>query len=150
YMIRDLDFSDSPEERMVADAFTAYLSNDTGWDGLSKSAIHLTSDHIIEDHDKKTITIRIGHAYLQTIEIDPNNIMIDDVKEGLLARGDIELSVADYNRIEKELRSRLETKFNTAANGQAADDIAIKMVKEVYEPIVKAVDRRYSVIVEFQ
>lgn len=39
YMFRDLDFSDSPKECMVADAFTAYLSNDTGWDGLSKSAI---------------------------------------------------------------------------------------------------------------
>lgn len=38
-MIRDLDFSDSPKKCMVADAFTAYLSNDTGWDGLSKSAI---------------------------------------------------------------------------------------------------------------
>lgn len=38
-MIRGLDFSDSPDKCMVADIFTAYLSNDTGWDGLSKSAI---------------------------------------------------------------------------------------------------------------
>jgi len=53
------------------------------------------------------------------------------------------------NAIEKDLRTRLEKKFDTAANGQAADDLAIKMVKEVYEPIVKAIDRRYTVIVEF-
>ena len=76
--------------------------------------------------------------------------IIDEVKEGLLARGDIELTVADYNAIEKDLRSRLEKKFDTAANGQAADDLAIKMVKEVYEPIVKAIDKRYSVVVEFE
>ena len=67
-------------------------------------------------------------------------------REGLLARGDIELTVADYNAIEKELRTRLEDKFDTVANGQKADDIALEMVKEVYEPIVKAIDRRYDVV----
>ena len=56
----------------------------------------------------------------------------------------------DYNVIAKELRTRLEEKFNTAANGQEADDLALKMVKEVYEPIVKAIDRRYDVIVQFK
>ena len=104
----------------------------------------------MEDKDKKTVTIRIDHAYLQAIEIDPNKIIIDEVKESLLARGDIELTVSDYNAIEKELRSRLEAKFNTAANGQKADDLALKMVKEVYEPVIQAIDRRYSVIVEFK
>ena len=56
----------------------------------------------------------------------------------------------DYNIIEKELRTRLEEKFNTAINGQLADDLALKMVREVYEPIVQAVDPRYKVIVEFR
>ena len=36
------------------------------------------------------------------------------------------------------------------ANGQEADSLAIKMVKEIYEPIVKAIDNRYSVVVEFK
>ena len=56
----------------------------------------------------------------------------------------------DYNAIEKELRNRLEEKFNTAENGQVADATALRMVKEVYEPIVKAIDSSYSVIVEFK
>ena len=106
--------------------------------------------NVVEDKEKKTVTIRIDHAYLEAIEIDPNNIIIEDVKEGLLARGDIELTVADYNAIEKELRTRLEEQFNTAANGQTADEIALNMVKEIYEPVVKAIDRRYSVQVEFR
>ena len=67
-----------------------------------------------------------------------------------MARGDIELTVKDYNVIEKELRSRLETKFDTAENGQEADDIALRMVREVYEPVIKAIDRGYSVAVEFE
>lgn len=110
----------------------------------------LTGENIIEDKENKIITIKIGHAYLQAIEIDPDKIIIDEVKEGLLARGDIELTVKDYNVIEKELRSRLETKFDTAENGQEADDIALRMVREVYEPVIKAIDRGYSVAVEFE
>ena len=110
----------------------------------------LTKEDVLQDKNEKIITIKIGHAYLQTIEINPEDIVIDEVKESLLAKGDIELTVADYNVIEKELIGRLEAEFNNAVNGQTADDIALKMVKKVYEPIVKAVDPGYSVQVEFK
>ena len=111
---------------------------------------NLTKDNIIQDKENKVITIEIGHAYLQAIEIDPDKIIVDEVKKGLLTWGDIELTVKDYNVIEKELRSRLEDKFNTVENGQEADEIALRMVKEVYEPVVKAIDKDYSVVVEFK
>lgn len=110
----------------------------------------LTKKDVIQDRGEKTITIKIGHAYLEAIKINPEDIIIDEVKESFLAKGDIKLSVEDYNVIERELTSRLEDKFNVAANGQKADDIALKMVKEVYEPIVKAIDSEYSVYVEFK
>lgn len=140
-LINKLDFDFLKKTQTVSYTGTGYFVVD-----LDK----LTKDNVIDDKDKKILTIRIDHAYLQAIEINPDNIIIDDVKEGLLARGDIELSVKDYNAIEKELRTRLEEKFDTASNGQVADDNAIKMVKEVYEPIVKAIDKRYTVIVEFK
>lgn len=110
----------------------------------------LTKDDIVEDKKKKVITIKIDHSYLQAIEIDPDKIMIDDVKEGLFAKGDIKLTVADYNGIEKELKGKLETQFINAQNAQKADDMALKMVKEVYEPVIKAIDSRYDVHVEFK
>lgn len=109
----------------------------------------LTKKDVLEDKSKKLITIKIGHAYLEAIEINPEDIIIDDVKESFLAKGDIKLSVEDYNIIERELKTKLEAKFNSAENGQKSDEIALKMVKNVYEPIVKAVDSEYSVYVEF-
>lgn len=139
-LIKQLDFDFLKKTQTVSYTGTGYFVVD-----LDK----LTAANIIQDKEKHILTIKIDHAYLQAIEIDPNNIIIDEVKEGLLARGDIELTVTDYNAIEKDLRARLEKKFDTAANGQAADDLAIKMVREVYEPIIKAIDRRYTVIVEF-
>lgn len=139
-LIKQLDFDFLKKTQTVSYTGTGYFVVDLDT---------LTAANIIQDKKNRTVTLKIGHAYLQAVDINPNNIIIDEVREGLLARGDIELTVADYNTIEKELRTRLEQKFDTAANGQAADDLALKMVKEVYEPIVKAIDRRYSVIVEF-
>lgn len=139
-LIKQFDFDFMKKTQNVSYTGTGYFVVDLD---------NLTAANVITDSDKKTVTIRIDHAYLQAIEIDPNNIIIDDVRESLLARGDIELTVADYRTIEQDLRSRLEEKFDTAANGQAADELAVQMVKEVYEPIVKAIDRRYSVIVQF-
>jgi len=140
-LIRQLDFDFLKKTQKVSYTGKGYFVVDLD---------NLTTANVITDRDRKTVTIRVGHAYLQTIEINPSDIIIDDVKESLLARGDIELTVADYNAIEKDLRSRLEEKFNTAVNGQEADKRALRMVKDVYEPVIKAMDRRYSVIVEFR
>ena len=140
-LIRKIDFDFLKKTQKVTYTGTGYFVVDLD---------NLTKENIIQDKKNKTITILIDHAYLQSIEIDPNKIIIDAVKEGLLARGDIELTVKDYNIIEKQLRDRLEEKFNTAANGQNADAAALRMVKEVYAPIIKAIDSSYTLYVEFK
>lgn len=140
-LIQKIDFDFLKKTQKVSYTGTGYFVVDLD---------NLTKENIVDDKEKKILTIKIGHAYLQAIEIDPDKIMVDEVKKGLLTWGDIELTVKDYNVIEKELRNRLEDKFNTAENGQEADEIALQMVKEVYEPVVKAIDKDYSVVVEFE
>ena len=140
-LINNLDFDFMKKTQKVSYTGIGYFVVDLD---------NLTREHVIADHKKKTITIQIDHAYLQAIEIDPNKIIIDDVRESLLARGDIELSLKDYNAIEKELRQKLETKFNTAENGQKADSIALDMVKGVFEPLIKAIDSSYELFIEFK
>ncbi len=110
----------------------------------------LSEDDIVIDSSNRTITIKIAHAYLQTVEVNPDNVIIDEVQKGLLAWGDIKLTVKDYNRIEKELVIRMRESLNTVENAQEADDIALQMVKEIYAPLVKAVDSRYALEVEFK
>jgi len=110
----------------------------------------LTKDNIVDDKEQKIITIKIGHAYLQTVEIDPNKVKIGQTEKGILGKEAVELTVSDYNNIEKKLKEEMEKSLNIAENGQKADDTALKMVKEVYEPIIKAIDSRYSVCVEFE
>ena len=140
-LIQKVDFDFLKKTQKVSYTGTGYFVVDLD---------NLTKENIIQDKENKVITLKIGHAYLQAIEIDPDKIIVDEVKKGLLAWSNLELTVKDYNTIEKELRDRLETKFNTAENGQEADEIALRMVKEVYEPIVEAIDDKYSVVVEFE
>lgn len=140
-LIEQLDFDFMKKTQNVSYTGTGYFVVDL--DGL-------TADNVVTDSEKKTVTILIDHAYLQAIEIDPDKIIIEEAKKGLLAWGEIELTMQDYKAIEQDLRARLEKKFDTAANGQTADDLALKMVKEVYEPVVQAIDRRYSVVVRFR
>ena len=110
----------------------------------------LTRNDVLIDKENKIVTISIAHSYLEAIEVDPEKIMIDEVKEGLLAWGDIKLTVSDYNAMERDLKNRMEASLYTAQNAQAADDNALRMVKEIYEPVVKAVDTGYEVRVEFK
>lgn len=140
-LFKNIDFDFLKKTQKVSYAGTGYFVVDLD---------NLTKENIVQDTENKVITLKIGHAYLQAIEIDPDKIIVDEVKKGLLAWGDLELTVKDYNVIEKELRGKLEAKFNTAENGQEADEIALRMVKEVYEPIVKAIDKDYSIVVEFE
>lgn len=140
-LIEKLDFDFLKKTQTVSYTGTGYFV--VNLDQISKA-------DVIEDKENKIITIKIENAELQIIEIDPDKIMIAEVKEGLLARGDIELTVSDYNTIEKELRNKLQAKFDTVKNGQEANEIALRMVKEIYEPIVKAIDARYRVVVEFK
>ena len=140
-LIRQLDFDFLKKTQKVSYTGKGYFVVDLD---------NLTKENIVQDKQEKTVTIKIDHAYLQAIEIDPEKIIIDEVKEGLLARGDIKLTVKDYNAIEKELRNRMEENFNTAENGQKADAIALQMVKEVYEPVIRAIDSSYELYVEFK
>ena len=52
---------------------------------------------------------------------------------------------------EKEpLFNKRNSAFNTPENAQEADAQALDSVKDIYEPIIKAIDPRYEVIVEFK
>lgn len=110
----------------------------------------ITAADIIEDKQSKTVTIRVGHPHLLALEIDPEKITIGATREGLLARGEIALTVKDYNDIEKQLKDEMTKKLDTGANAQKADDAALRMVKEVYQPVVKAVRPDYTVQVQFR
>ena len=89
-VIQKLDFDILKKTQKVSYTGTGYFVVDL--DGLTKECI-------FQDNEKKVIIIKIGHAYLQAIEIDPDNIIVDEVKKGLFTWGNIELTVKDLGTI---------------------------------------------------
>lgn len=140
-LIKKLDFDFLKKTQNVSYTGTGYFVVD-----LDK----LTAEDIDYDKKAKRLTIRVDHSYLKAIEINPDNIIIDEVNEGLLARGDIELTVSDYRAIESELRDRMMSKFSVASNVQKADDAALRMVKEVFDPVIHAIDRDVELVIKFK
>ncbi|MCR4673942.1 MAG: DUF4230 domain-containing protein [Lachnospiraceae bacterium] len=110
----------------------------------------VTKEDIVEDKEKKLITIYVPHPKLDSIEIDPNRITFDDADKGTLVFTNLKITINDYVDIQKELQNRLQEKLDTTANGQEADDAAKEMVKQVYEPVIKAVDSDYDVVIDFK
>ena len=110
----------------------------------------LDKDSIVVDKDNKKVIIKIPHAELDTIEIDPNKINVEDQSNAVLAFGDLTLTVKDYVELEKKLQDKLKDAFNKKENWNMADDKAIEAVKKVYEPAIKAVNRSYDVEVVFE
>lgn len=128
-------------------------SQKVSYTGLGRYLVNLDDleeSSVVDDEENKILTIKIGHAYLESVEIDPYKIKADEVEEGFFARGNIKLSVEDYNTIEKTIKSKMEEKLKTAQLGQEADEVALKMVKEIYEPVIKAIDEEYEVRIEFK
>lgn len=69
-----------------------------------------------------------------------------------LKAGDVQVDFSEVI-VGKEKESRKLIVYEqeaTASNGQKADDIALEMVKKVYEPVIKAIDSGYSVNIEFK
>ncbi len=141
WVIKQLDLDILKKHQTVS-----YTS--TGYFVVNLAAI--TEDDIIVDDEKKHITIRIEHARLRDIVIDPEQVTFGDVQEGFFNRGALSMTVEAYNKIEQKLKSKLEAAFNAGDNLQRADDIALRMVKEVFEPVIKAVDRRYELTIVFK
>lgn len=77
-LIRQLDFDFMKKTRNISYTGTGYFV---------VALDHLSAADVIEDHSDKTVTIRIDHPYLQTIEIDPDQIIIEDVQESCWPEG---------------------------------------------------------------
>lgn len=104
---------------------------------------------ITMDEENKVIRIAVPHTELMPVEIDPNRFESEDAKKGLLAFGDLKFTPLEYNNLQIECKTKLESKINTKENRIKADENALEEIVKIYDPIVKAVDKDYCVEAEF-
>ena len=105
---------------------------------------------ITVDEENKLIIMRIPHARQEEINIPEKEMQFGDVEHGMLAFGEIKMSVEQSAQIQEEARAKMQAKLDEEHALDAADRFAKLSVWEMYSPIIKGVARNYSLEVEFR
>jgi len=109
----------------------------------------VTINRINVDQENFVITIYIPHPVQSDININESKMEFSDTKKGLLRISDIELTYEEFQKLQAEVRNRMQQKLNEMNISEAADAMALQSVEELYLPLVKAINRLYSLKIEF-
>ena len=88
--------------------------------------------------------MHIPHAVQEEINIPEDGIEIGDAEKGLLAFGDLNVSLEDNIKIQAGVREAMEEKLAKEGALDTADKFAKLVIWEMYTPIVKSVASNYS------
>jgi len=102
------------------------------------------------DEEAKIITLYIPHAQQEEINIPEDEILFGDTTKGLLAFGDIKMSMEQASQVQAEARKKMQQKLDEDKVIDTADRFAKLSVWEMYSPIIKGVAKDYSLEVEFR
>ena len=110
----------------------------------------MSSSDIVFDEENRIITMKIPHAQMEPINIPEDQIQFGDTEHGLLAFGDLQMSLEDQAKIQAGAREKMEEKLKEDNIQETADRFAKLTVWELYSPVIKSVARDCSLEVEFK
>ena len=102
------------------------------------------------DEENKTIVLSIPHAVQEEINIPEDQIQFGDTSKGLLAFGDIKMTVEQATKVQAGAREKMQQKLEEQKVQETADRFAKLAVWELYSPIIKSVAKDYSLEVVFK
>ena len=106
--------------------------------------------HVKMDEENKIITMYIPHAELKQINVPEDKIEYGEVQKGALSFGKIKLTPEEVDKVRGEAISKMEQKLKDENEAERADKYARLSVLDIYQPIIKSVDRSFVLNVEFQ
>ena len=97
----------------------------------------ITSKSVAVDTDKKTVTLAVPRTYLQYIEIDSSKTTFEDTQHALLGFGDIEMTQEQQAVVDEAVRDAMRESLTSEECFADADEAALLMVYDTYQPIVE-------------
>lgn len=105
----------------------------------------IDSNHINVDQDNKTVYINIPHTILQEVILDVDNITFEDTEKGILAFGELKLTLEEENEIERSVKETMRKTLDTKDMYEQADEFAKLKTWQIFQPLVSAVASEYVV-----
>ena len=109
----------------------------------------LKKSDIVVNEDDKTITLKIPHAVQEEINIPEDQIQFGDTTKGLLAFGEIKMTMEQAAQVQSEARKKMQQRLDEDHIQELADRFAKLSVWELYTPIIKGVAKEWSLDVVF-
>ena len=110
----------------------------------------LKASDIHFDEESKTIILSIPHAVQEEINIPEDQIQFGDTSKGLLAFGDIKMTMEQASEVQAQARAKMQEKLDQQKVQETADRFAKLSVWDLYSPIIKGVAKDYSLEVVFK
>ena len=105
----------------------------------------LSEADITVDDTKKVVSVAIPHAILYAVEYDIANAAFTDDKHGLLAFGELKLTLEQTNELQKSIDAALRDALETKEMYELADKTASEKVAALFAPVVSALSEDYTV-----
>ncbi len=108
------------------------------------------SDQITVNTTDKTVTITIPHTS-QELDIDEEKTTTEETEKiGIFAVGDPKLSEEERKRVITEVREEMANTLSVNKASEKADEMALLIVRQIYEPVVSVVSKDYKVNIQFE
>ena len=101
------------------------------------------------DEQAHAVTVRIPHARLQYITKDLEKTEFEDTQHAILGFGDVKLTQEQQNLLERSIEDAMRNELESDECFADADQAALLVVYDVYQPIVAQVDDSYTLEVAF-
>ena len=104
----------------------------------------IDEDAIAVDEGARTVTITVPHAQLQYITKDLEKTEFEDTQHALLGFGDVKLTQEQQNLLEQSIEDAMRAELESDACHADADEAALLVVYDVYQPLVNKIDDSYT------
>lgn len=109
----------------------------------------ITDKSISVDNGSKTVTITIPKPQYQ-INLNYKDFEIGDPSTNtILPASDMKFTFENIQELDEEARKKIDAKVQEDSNKSEAESSGIEQIRKIYEPIISAVDKDYTVNVEY-
>lgn len=109
----------------------------------------IDEEAIAVDEKARTVVISIPHAQLQYITKDLEKTEFEDTQHAVLGFGDVKLTQEQQNLLEQSIEDAMRAELESEECLADADEAALLVVYDVYQPLISQVDNTYTLEVQF-
>ena len=109
----------------------------------------VNAEAIDVDEQAHAVTVHIPHTRLQYITKDLEKTEFEDTQHAILGFGDVKLTQEQQNLLERSIEDAMRAELESDECFEDADQAALLVVYDVYQPIVSQIDDSYTLEVAF-